>query len=218
MKVTFPTGRMISPGLTQIHTERFEEEEVWFMGHLIETKIHRIEEIHGITIPEPPVDDHAEFTFADRTWLVIRDDSPVWDRVITIRPTLHKTRLADGSEVVVLNTNPDDPANHIITVASGGKAGFMERLEVKCDAALQQGVAAGWWDIGPDGAPQRPAMKISIADMQEQNKPLMAHLMHDLGFFPSVGQARKNGWDKPLELGRHELGPKKKRAIVDIIP
>lgn len=90
---------------------------------------------------------------------------------------------------------------------------------MKSDTFLLDGMDRGWWEIDPiNMVPTRPAIKVSIADMQAQNKPLMAHLMADLGFFPSVGQARKNGWDKPLELGRHELGPKKKRAFVEIIP
>lgn len=30
----------------------------------------------------------------------------------------------------------------------------------------------------------------------------MAHVMCDLGFFPSVAQAKKSGWDKPIPLGK----------------
>ena len=30
---------------------------------------------------------------------------------------------------------------------------------------------------------------------------IMAHIMHAVGIFPSVGQARKNGWNKPIEDG-----------------
>lgn len=29
----------------------------------------------------------------------------------------------------------------------------------------------------------------------------MAHIMHQVGIFPSVGQARKNNWDKPIPDG-----------------
>lgn len=62
------------------------------------------------------------------------------------------------------------------------------------------------------------SLKFSITEMQNENKFLMAHLMVDLGFFSSVSQAKKNGWDKPLELGQHELGSKKKRINVEILP
>jgi hypothetical protein len=29
----------------------------------------------------------------------------------------------------------------------------------------------------------------------------MSHIMHSVGIFPSVGQARKNGWNKPIPDG-----------------
>jgi hypothetical protein len=196
MKVTFPTGRFISPGFREIQTIREVEEEVWHMGHLIETKIHKINESHGVNIPDPGLEPEAfdgehmplrgEFTFADRTFIVVRDDDwGFWGW------------REDG-----------EPKT---------KDQWFSEVQATANAGLETGVKNGWWSVGADGTPQKPGIKISIADMQSQNKPLMAHLMHDLGFFPSVGQARKNGWDKPLELGRHELGPKKKRAIVEII-
>lgn len=94
---------------------------------------------------------------------------------------------------------------------------FLE-LKLKNIRSISQGELNGWWDVDEQGNPQQLAQKVSIADMVAQNKTLMAHLMVDLGFFSSVGQAKKNGWDKPLELGRHVLGPKKKRAFVEIIP
>ncbi len=34
-----------------------------------------------------------------------------------------------------------------------------------------------------------------------QDNWIMAHIMHAAGIFPSVGQARKNGWDKPIPDG-----------------
>ena len=30
---------------------------------------------------------------------------------------------------------------------------------------------------------------------------IMAHILHKAGTFPSVGQARKNGWNKPIPEG-----------------
>lgn len=197
MKVTFPTGQFIGPGFQTIHTVREEEEEVWVMGHLIETKIHRIEEIHGMDIPDPGFDgpegdenswpDRGTFTFADKTFTVVRDDDiGFWG-------------FNSQGEPLTKQDN-------------------IKWWKIHHDATVIEGEKLGWWDIGPDGEPQRPAIKVSIATMAIEHKTLMAHLMVDLGFFPSVGQARKNGWDKPLELGRHELGPKKKRAFVEIIP
>lgn len=44
----------------------------------------------------------------------------------------------------------------------------------------------------------------------------MAHVMHAAGLFPSVSQARKNGWDKPIPEGWSEytVGKLRKRVFV----
>ena len=44
----------------------------------------------------------------------------------------------------------------------------------------------------------------------------MAHIMKEAGFFPSISQARKNGWDKPIPKGFNELivGKKKKKIWI----
>jgi len=45
---------------------------------------------------------------------------------------------------------------------------------------------------------------------------IMAHVMHKVGIFPSVGQARKNGWDKPIQPGFSEftVGKMKKKVFI----
>lgn len=219
MKVLLPQGSRISPGHHMIETVRTEVVQTWFMGVLIDHQENEIHEDHAVFVPEPPVDENGEFSFADKTWTVIRDDSPLWDIEIEFRPTLQKSRLADGTEVMVLNSNPDFPGNQIRHICPGGKAGWIARQDHKHRIAMQQGVVNGWWELDETGTiPRRLPIKVSIAEMALQNKTLMAHLMVDLELFPSVGQAKKNGWDKPLQLGRHELGPKKKRVTVEIVP
>ncbi len=42
--------------------------------------------------------------------------------------------------------------------------------------------------------------------VREEFRPLeegwiMAHILANIGLFPSVSQARKNGWDKPIPSG-----------------
>jgi len=54
---------------------------------------------------------------------------------------------------------------------------------------------------------------INIADLGPN--PTMAHVLVHLGVFPSLSQARKNGWDKPIILGKQMLT--KKRISVEII-
>jgi len=43
---------------------------------------------------------------------------------------------------------------------------------------------------------------------------LMAHVMAKANIFPSVGQARKNGWDRPIEEGVFTVTKKKIRIEV----
>ncbi|KKK84067.1 hypothetical protein LCGC14_2787090 [marine sediment metagenome] len=43
------------------------------------------------------------------------------------------------------------------------------------------------------------------------------HLLKELGIFPSISQARKNGWDKPIELGFSEVMFKKKRKVIFVL-
>jgi len=46
------------------------------------------------------------------------------------------------------------------------------------------------------------------------NNALMAHVMAKAGIFPSISQARKNGWDKPIEVGVWNVTKKKIRVEV----
>jgi len=45
---------------------------------------------------------------------------------------------------------------------------------------------------------------------------MMAHVMHAAGIFPSVGQARKQGWDMSVPRGfwMKEIGKKKLRVCI----
>ena len=45
---------------------------------------------------------------------------------------------------------------------------------------------------------------------------IMAHVMHAAGIFPSVGIARKNGWNKPIPDGFSEftVGKAKKKVWI----
>lgn len=42
----------------------------------------------------------------------------------------------------------------------------------------------------------------------------MAHIMKEAGIFPSVSQARKNGWNKPIPNGFNEFIVGKKRKKI----
>lgn len=46
---------------------------------------------------------------------------------------------------------------------------------------------------------------------------IMAHILHAIGIFPSVGQARKNGWNKPIEDGWTDIIVGKLKREVTIL-
>ncbi len=51
-----------------------------------------------------------------------------------------------------------------------------------------------------------------------QDNWIMAHVMHKAGIFPSVSQARKNGWNKPIPEGfNHFIIGKLKREVFTFI-
>lgn len=45
---------------------------------------------------------------------------------------------------------------------------------------------------------------------------IMAHVLSEVGIFPSVGQARKNGWNKPIPDGWTQLTVGKLKHIICI--
>ncbi len=45
----------------------------------------------------------------------------------------------------------------------------------------------------------------------------MAHIMHEVGIFKSVTEARKNGWDKPIDRGFQHLVVTKRKIHIWIL-
>ncbi len=64
------------------------------------------------------------------------------------------------------------------------------------------------------GSTGSPTHTFSLSDFADIKNPLMAHVMAKAGIFKSIGQARKNGWDKPLAVGEWTVTKKKIRIIV----
>ena len=67
---------------------------------------------------------------------------------------------------------------------------------------LEHGVRQGWWRGWNQSGPWKPR-QVLAADFAGQT---MAHVMAGLALFPSVGQARKNGWDCEIVPGLHRVG------------
>lgn len=88
--------------------------------------------------------------------------------------------------------------------------------ECRHDRAMQFGQQAGWWEgVGASGDPIAPAVIVKISALEE-HETLMAHVVTKHGFFKSVSDARKNGWDRPIELG--EVWLRKKTVCLRLVP
>ena len=94
-------------------------------------------------------------------------------------------------------------------------AAFMERIKREHQEFVIEGFLEGWWDLDEDGNMAAPAQVFHISDFAEVKNPLMAHVMAKAGIFTSVGQARKNGWNKPLTSGEWTVTKKKIRIRVE---
>ncbi len=88
-------------------------------------------------------------------------------------------------------------------------AEFMADMARQHQENVIEGFLDGWWDLDENGNMAAPALKFSLADFADVKNPLMAHVMKEAGIFPSVGQARKNNWDKPLTEGQWTVTKKK---------
>lgn len=97
-----------------------------------------------------------------------------------------------------------------------GKECFLRFLNWKIREDLEDLAERFGWDLDEKGMPLPGAIVFSKSELESQGKTLMAHIMAELKIFPSVGQARKNGWDKPLTLGDFTVTKKKIRfKVVD---
>lgn len=93
----------------------------------------------------------------------------------------------------------------------GGKAVWFENLKETNRLRIAQLAAQFGWELDSNGNPLPLPVIFSKSKLESENKTLMAHVVAEMGIFPSVGQARKNGWDKPLELGDFSATKKKIR-------
>jgi len=71
----------------------------------------------------------------------------------------------------------------------------------------------GMWD------PAEKKWRNTLVEFQyfTDGEKTLAHLMHRAGLFPSIGQARNNGWNKPIPLGFSQFFVGKKKFGVFIL-
>lgn len=86
---------------------------------------------------------------------------------------------------------------------------FMVAVHQKNLAGFELGQRWNWWESYTDRGPDTPPKRVKLADYVGKE---LAHVMADLEFFPSLTQARKNGWARPVEPGRFKIG--KTRVVI----
>lgn len=64
---------------------------------------------------------------------------------------------------------------------------------------MEFGAAQGWWPEYNERGPLDWPRKVSLSKLPA--RATMAHALVAAGFFQSISQARKNGWDKPISRG-----------------
>lgn len=154
---------------------------------------------------------------------LIRDE----DNFVIFEVTWEESSFMHGVEVIiqrkeefVTNIRPDsvktftfmevefEVLSHEEFWGIGGKEAFLQKL--KQERPKEMKLANGETLLFDDDGNALPTMKIfSINKLLADNKNTMAHIMFELGIFKSVNDARKNGWNKPLELGEFCVTKKK---------
>lgn len=88
---------------------------------------------------------------------------------------------------------------------------FIARIRRENLDGLRRGVALGWWDdVDEERCEPIKYLRFTLAD-----GPTMAHVMHKAGAFTSIGEARRNGWDRPIEKGKWTVGKRRKTIVVE---
>lgn len=84
-----------------------------------------------------------------------------------------------------------------------------ERIKRLQQSLVFEGSGIIGWD---DGEPIPLPQEISVSSLPEN--ATMAHIMFACDRFKSIGEAKRNGWDKPIELGLIEFKKGKKPILV----
>lgn len=76
---------------------------------------------------------------------------------------------------------------------------FLSEIRERNREAAIEGWLDEWWDLDENFEPISLPHIIKASDLPLN--ALMAHVLHQAGIFKSVGEAKKNGWNKPIEFG-----------------
>ena len=91
---------------------------------------------------------------------------------------------------------------------------WLKEVRRRHQEAVIEGWLDGWWDFDEDYNPIPLPITFTLADFDGIKNPMLAHAMHKAELFPSVNQARKNGWNIPLTTGEWKVGKRKRKIII----
>ena len=88
---------------------------------------------------------------------------------------------------------------------------FIEKVRNQIRKDLWDGVKQGWWDsVDEDRLEPIKYIRLKLSD-----GPTMAHAFVKAGIFKSVGEGRRNGWNKPIEKGTFKVGKKHATVLIE---
>lgn len=93
------------------------------------------------------------------------------------------------------------------------KEQFLTRIKERTNKRLKELAAQGLFELDENCEPIAPAHRFKIKDLPPDTT--MAYIVHKIGMFPSVTQARKNGFNNPLKTGEFFFTKKKIRVIIE---
>lgn len=94
------------------------------------------------------------------------------------------------------------------------QADIRAERRVKMIQAMEFGVEQGWWPSFNDKLDPQPWPKIIKISELNSNETTMAHIVAKIGVFESISEARKNGWNKPVQKGEFWFKKKTVHLIV----
>lgn len=133
----------------------------------------------------------------------IKDCRDLLDEELQKLAQIHRQKEFEKAQERGRIWKKDSPQEH---------AAFLAGIEERNLQTVLDGAKQGWWDVDEQGNMLAPP--IVIDSTQLPDGALMAHVMAEAAIFPSVSQARKNGWDKPLTKGLFTVTKKKIRIKV----
>lgn len=142
-----------------------------------------------------------------RRWVTWKYDTDDWPFVPLTEPETEERRDRRMESLgYVLRYG-----QHWLEVPRPGEPEYAEYHRKAVEDWLCDMADRGWWDLD-ELRPIPKAIQFKAADFPAN--ATMAHVMHRAGLFASVGEARRNGWSKPITAGDYVVGRKRWKVRV----